>query len=295
MIRKFLKENNLSLEKISYKGHSKILFTNKNKLICKNKKTNLLEIHNYLKAKKYDTFLPLLNNYNDNIEIYPYIEEKITDKSSKAIDLIYELSMLHIKTTSYEEVNLDNIKKLFEDLTNRCNYLYKYYLDLQDYIENNVYMAPAEYLLIRNISLIYKALLLAKEKLNAWYNTKEDKVRYVLLNNNLKLSNFLIGARNYFLNWNYSKRDRVVYDFLNFFQNNYLDIDMKSLYDLYQSKYKYTKNEEYLFFCLLLLPWEIDFNNSNYINTIKVKNLIIYIEKVLSFLEDNNIDKEKNK
>ena len=296
MIKKLLAENDLYINNISLKGHSKIINTNKGKFVLKEKRNNLKDVFEYLNLKKYYNYLPINNEYTDNYELYPYIEELKTDKSSKAIDLIYNLSMLHVKTTTYEEVNLDEIKKLYEDTNARIDYLYKYYLDLQDYIESNVYMAPAEYLLIRNISMVYRLLAFSKEKLNAWYQEKEKlkKERYVLLNNNLKLAHFIESENNYFINWSKAKRGIVIYDFLNFFHNNYLDLDMKSLYDLYQSKYRYTSDEENLFLALLAIPEEINFKSTNYINTIKVKNLVVYLNKVMVFIsEEDEKDKEE--
>ena len=193
MIKKLLEEKNLSLNNIGYKGHSIVIFTDKGKFVLKEKKNDLREIHNYLNVKKYHNYLPIINDYSDSFEIYPFIEEVSVSNSSKAMDMIYELSMLHIKTTTYEEINLDEVKKLYEDTNKRIEYLYKYYLDLQDYIEGNVYMAPSEYLLIRNISLVYRLLNFSKEKLDAWFKNREklQKERYVLLNNNLKMEHFL--------------------------------------------------------------------------------------------------------
>ncbi len=296
MIRNIIPDDDLAIKNISYKGNSRIINTNKGKYVLKEKKNNLQEIFEYLNLKKYYNYLPITNNYTDTYEIYPYIEESPTDNASKAIDLIYNLGMLHVKTTTYEEVNLDEIKKLYEDTNARIDYLYKYYLDLQDYIESNVYMAPAEYLLIRNISMVYRLLAFSKEKLNAWYQEKEKlkKERYVLLNNNLKLAHFIESENNYFINWSKAKRGIVIYDFLNFFHNNYLDLDMKSLYDLYQSKYRYTSDEENLFLALLAIPEEINFKSTNYINTIKVKNLVVYLNKVMVFIsEEDEKDKEE--
>lgn len=296
MIKNLLPDDDLAIKNISYKGNSRIINTNKGKYVLKEKKNNLQEIFEYLNLKKYYNYLPITNNYTDTYEIYPYIEESQTDNASKAIDLIYNLSMLHVKTTTYEEINLDEIKKLYEDTNARIDYLYKYYLDLQDYIESNVYMAPAEYLLIRNISMVYRLLAFSKEKLNAWYQEKEKlkKERYVLLNNNLKLDHFIESENNYFINWSKAKRGIVIYDFLNFFHNNYLDLDMKSLYELYQSKYRYTSDEENLFLALLAIPEEINFKSTNYINTIKVKNLVVYLNKVMVFIsEEDEKDKEE--
>ena len=125
MIKKVLGENDLSLSNISYRGHSRIINTNKGKFVIKEKKSNLKEIYDYLNVKKYYSYLPITNDYNDSYELYPFVEEVNTDNSSKAVDMVYELAMLHVKTTTYEEVNLDEIKKLYEDTNKRIDYLYK--------------------------------------------------------------------------------------------------------------------------------------------------------------------------
>ena len=268
MIKNIFNDKDIRVNNISYKGKCCILDTSNGKFVVKRRKNNIKEIHDYLSLKKYYNYLPLVNKYNEPYEVYPFVEEKMVIPAVKAVDLIYALSMLHIKTTTYEEINLDEIKKIYETTLERIDYLYKYYLDLQDYIEANVYMAPAEYLLIRNISMIYNLLSFAKEKIDEWYKEKEKlkKERFVLLVNNLKLDQFLEGEDNYFINWSKAERGIVVYDFLNFFKQNYLELDMKSLYDLYQSKYPFSTDEENLFLALLALPEKIEFKDDNYIN-----------------------------
>ena len=87
-------------------------------------------------------------------------------------------------------------------------------------------MSPAEYLLIINISKIYSLLNYAKNKLNEWYKNKETKERHVLLNNNLKLENFIISENNYLINWNKAKRGNVIYDFINLYKNEYFNLNM---------------------------------------------------------------------
>ena len=37
----------------------------------------------------------------------------------KAVDLIHILSLLHIKTTSYQEVAMDSIKEMYEDISKK--------------------------------------------------------------------------------------------------------------------------------------------------------------------------------
>lgn len=281
-IQEVLNRYQLSPTKVSYKNKTKMIETSQGKFAVKIKNKEKEPIYEYLKARNFHSYLPLENKYSDPYEIYPYIEDKTISKEDKAIDLVYILSMLHIKTTTYENINLDQVKKIYEETKTSIEYLNAYYLDLQDYVETKVYMAPAEYLLLRNISLIYSNLTFAKNKLEEWYEekTKLKQERKVLLHNNITLDHFLEAENNYLINWDKAKKDYVIYDFLSFFQNEYQDLEMESLFNLYQSKYQYTKDEKLLFFSLLAKPPKVELNSSNYINTLKVRKVIIYLTKV---------------
>ena len=143
-------------------------------------------------------------------------------------------------------------------------------------------MSPDEYLLIRNISRIYNAIIYSKNTLEAWYQKEilQTKERQVLLHNNLSLDHFLIsGDNNYLINWKNAKKGLPIYDLLNFFKNEYESIELEGLYRLYQSKYKYTEEETLLFNALLSKPWKLEFSNNHYQNTIKVQKLIDYLAK----------------
>ena len=68
---------------------------------------------------------------------------------------------------------------------------------------------------------------------------------------------------------------------------------MKSLYQLYRSKYPFSMSEENLFLALLAIPFEVDFKDSNYVNTLKVKNLVIYLNKVREFISEEDEENEE--
>lgn len=288
--RNILKANGIKTKKIFYKKKTKIIDTGDNRYTVKLKKNDNSKIYSYLKNRNFNNFLYQENNNNESYEVYPFIEEKEITKDDKAIDLVYTLSLLHIKTTTYQNTDLDKVKEIFEYNQNKLNYLNSYYHDLQDYIETKIYMSPAEYLLIRNISKIYSSIYFSKSMLEKWYKEKEQtkKERLVLLHNNLNLDHFLEGENHYFINWNKAKKGIVVYDFINFYQQEYLNLEMSSLFEIYQSKYKYTKDEMLLFLSLLTIPYKIEFNKSNYLNTLNVNHLITYINKTTEFALKEN-------
>ena len=283
--------NNIESKKcpISYKRNTKIVNDGNTKYVIKVKKGNTEKIYDYLSGRKFNNFLASIDN-NRSYEVYPYIAEKEITKEDKAVDLVYTLSLLHAKTTTYQNIDLDKVKEIYEENQFKLNYLNSYYHDLQDYIESKQYMAPGEYLLIRNISRIYMLLTFSKHMLEKWYNEKQKlkKERNVFLHNNITLDHFLENENAYFINWSKSHRGIVVYDFLNFYQNEYKSLEMSSLFEIYQSKYKYTQDEYYLFLSLLSIPPKVEFTNSNYINTLNVSNLINYVEGVEKFTSKEN-------
>lgn len=278
--------------KISYKNKTKIIKKDDQKYIYKIKKRDKSELYSYLKSKDFINYLPYVEMTNEH-EVYRYVDEQLTSKEDKAIELIYTLSMLHIKTTTYQEIDIDKTKEIYEETKSKITYLRTYYLDLQDYIETKIYMSPAELLLMKNISKFYKALNYAEQKIDAWYQekTKLKNERVVQLHNNLTLEHFLKEEIPYFINWDKSKKDLVIFDFLNFYKNEYHSLEMTSLFDIYQSKYKFSIDELLLFQSLISIPDKLTFSKTNYINTLEVKNVIVYIDKTRDFLSKYN---EKN-
>ena len=295
-IKKILNKYNIEPTNITYRGKAKIIDTEYTTYVVRLKQNNNQKIYKYLEDRNFNNFLPIYNSYEDPYEIYPFIVERQLEPKDKAQDLVYMLSLLHNKTTTYENVDLDEVKNIYETTIEKLDYLDQYYHDLQDNIESKVYMAPAEYLLIRNITSIYSAIYFSKEYIKKWHDEKTNQKteRRVFLHNNLYLHHFLLGEDNsYFINWENSKRGNVIYDFLSFYRNEYLNIEPKALFDIYQAKFLYTKDEKTLFFALLAFPWKIAFQKSNYINTIEVRNLIKYIDMTNDFISEKNEENQK--
>lgn len=281
-LKELLKKYNLTVENVEYLKNTKIIDTQKGKYVIKIKTSNTHKIYDYLLSRNFENVLLPINDSNDNYEIYPYIESETISKEEKAQDLIYILSLLHNRTTIYENLNLDSIKEIYETTQIELENLDYYYHDLQDYIENKVFMAPAEYLLIRNISNIYNAITYSKESIEKWYQEKikQTTERQVLLHNNLSLDHFLVSKENSFLiNWNKSTHGYPMYDLIGLFKTSYKDLEFENLYRYYQKKYKYTLDEQLLFNSLIAKPWKIKFSNNNYDNTIVVNDLLEYIIK----------------
>ncbi len=281
--------------RILYKNNLKLVEVDNQKYILKKTNQNEHDVYNYLRSKDYHNFLPPVEK-TSTYDLYQYINTELPTQD-KAIELIYLMSMLHIKTTTFQEITLDKVKEQYEETIQKITYLRDYYLDQQDYIETKVFMSPAEQLLMRNISKIYKALNYAEYKINSWYElkSKQKTERIVQLHNNLTTKNILKSQNSYLINWEKSKKGLVVYDFLNFYHNHYFEMEMTSLFREYQAKYKYTADETLLFQSLISLPPKLTFEKTNYINTLNARKVIDYVEITNVFLSEYyKEDKESN-
>jgi len=84
-------------------------------------------------------------------------------------------------------------KKEYEKINNEIEYLINYYLDLQDYLEENNLKRPDYFLLILNISKYYKVLNISRDYLEKWYQEDNNNL---LTNCRKYIPNKLILKRN---------------------------------------------------------------------------------------------------
>ena len=281
--------SDLKIRRCFYIHGEKVIDTSEGEFLVTPKCNDKSKIFDYLEKKDFPFFLPMRNSTSDSYEVYPYVDDDM-EPADKAVDLIHILSLLHIKTTSYREVQMGSIKEIYEKTLQQIDSLNEYYHQLQDEIEEHVYMAPDEYLLIRNISLLYENLNFSREYLNQWYEMKKDitKERVVFLHKQPSLSNFIDFKTPYFIHWDLSEKGYPIYDFLYFYRSHYLDLEMDSLFDLYQSRFCYTPDEKVLLFCLLLLDEKIGLSSDHYQSTILVHHHILYSAKVREFVSKQN-------
>ena len=228
------------------------------KLVIKKKYLEKQDLYHYLDLRGFHHFVPLLQE-NSNYEIYPYVAEVSLPKEQKALDLVFLMSLLHNKTTFYRSVDLDRVKEFYEDKNAEIDYLFRYYQDLQIMIEKHVYMSPSEYLLIRNISIIYKHLKISKDYLEEWYKlvSKKQKERLSLVHHHLTLEHLLEKDQGYFISWDRASMDIPIYDFYYFYLENDPTLDYTTLYDVYTSKYPLQTEEELRLFILLSIPHKL--------------------------------------
>ena len=286
----------LSIKKI---GNSTIITTNTKKYVIKNN-TRKSDFYDYLLTRNFNNFPTVYTKVGDEIELMDYIEDNDIPTEQRLEDIIYLTSILHVSTTFDKAIDVDNIKEIYESLIDKQNSLMKYYLDIQNAIEEEVYTSPSNYLLIRNISLIYLCLNKSKEYLEKWYREieKNKSIRYVYIHGNLRESHLIENNNLYLISWDKSRIDFPVFDLENFYRNSYANISLDDMLGIYEVKYPLKKEEKYLLFSLLLIPKKIDFKLLEYPKIKEVSNVVLYLESVLKNLEnyskktDNNRSKQ---
>lgn len=286
-ISEVIDKYNFKTNKISYLNTCIILDTDKGKYVIKKKKRDdKKEIYDYLLSRNFSFFLYPENDPKNDYEIYSYIEEVNTVKEEKAKHLIDVMTELHIRTTTYKEYSLDEIKEIYEDMKRKIKDLTIYYNSLEDKFSDSIYPSPYELLFLTNVSKIYNSLEYADILLEEWYKyvTKNKKRRICLIHNHLSLEHFLDNRDPKLINFNYSKYDSPVYDFVSFYKSNYYNLDMTSLFNSYQYRYLYNKEELLLLFINIIIPSKIELKKNISYNTIIIHKLIDYIDITRDFI-----------
>ena len=269
------------------KGNVVILYTTSKDLVVKKKNDkNISETYRYLKSRGFYNFPEIVDDSRDGVNVFEYIEDTKMPKEQKASDLINVISSLHNKTTYYKVVSDDVFKSIYDSIKSNIDYLEYYYESLVNNIKKIEYPSPSEYLIIRNSSKIFSCLNFCKSELNNWFDLVKDenKQRVSLIHNNLSLSHFIKSDKEYLVSWDKSKIDSPVLDLIIFYDSSYFDLDFKTLFDMYQSKYPLTESEKKLFFINISLPKKIEIKTSEFDTCIEVRKTLDYLFKTESLV-----------
>lgn len=278
-INDVVKRCNLKLKKISKKGKVTLIDTDKGKYIIK-KNINDNKVFNYLNSRNFNYYPKVINNIED-YEVIEYIEDYDIPLEYKIMDMIDLVGLLHSKTTHYKETDIDDFKKIYEDINNNILYLYEYYNDIMTLIESKIYMNPCEYFLARNITYVYQALSYCRESIDIWYSMVKDNTRQrlVVLHNNLELNHFIKNDNSYLISWDKSKIGIPIFDLYKLYKKHAFDFDFKEVLKKYESNYPLKDDERLLLFILITLPDKIDMSSNIYSNCTKINKLIVSLNK----------------
>lgn len=277
---KLLKEHGLKPKTLTKNKSSIVLETTDNKkYVLKEKNKDLENKFDYLLSRGFGYF-PSYKSF-DNYDIYEYIKNKKISDEEKLYDMIDLLSLLHTKTTRYKNIDIDDYKQIYEDINEKIEYLTNYYTELNDLIDEEIYMSPSKYLLARNISKIYNALAFCKTEIDNWYELikKSPKQRISLIHNNLELDHILNSDSSYLISWDKAKTDMPLYDFYSLYKKYYNKTDFDILLSNYQKRYPLKEEELKLLFIKISVPKKIEFTSDEFSNTQEIKKLLEYLYK----------------
>lgn len=288
-----IKKNNLKVNKITIKGN--FIFINTPLGLFVIKQNENIKNYDYLLSRGFNYFPKIIDYDNSNI-LFKYIDNIEYDLNLKAVDFIRLLSFLHSKTSYYVNINKEEIYDIYNSIKTRIEDLINYYDKLVNEIEEHLYYSPSEYLLIRNISIIYSSLYYCHNEINNFYEKykNNDKKRVSTQINNYDL-NYLIKSKDeiYLTNFENIKVDRVIYDLVNFYNLYYNDFDLNYLLKIYQKVIPLTNEEIDLFLILISIPDKIKLsNNLNDLYDINLKITKVY--KTVSMLNLKKEEKSEN-
>ncbi len=295
-ISNLLKKHDLKANSYRKLGKTTLIDTNDGKVIIKEKNRNQDKIYNYLNSRSF-RYYPEIIFEDDKFFVTRYIDGIDMPLEQKMLDMIDLVSLLHNKTTHYKEIDLDDYKKIYEDISNNIDYLNSYYNDIISVIETKVYMGPDEYLLARNISKILSSINYCSNELQNWYEliNQKRKQRFVVLHNNLDVNHFIRDTNSYLISWDKAKIDLPIFDLYKLYKKSCLDYDFESILKRYESNYPLLQEERLLLFILISLPDKIEFDNNIYENTKAISKQIDVLYKTENLLSSYYLEKkEKN-
>lgn len=283
-IKDELDKYNIKPYKYTKKNNTMIVDTEDGSYVFKENHHN--NIYKYLNSRSFNYYPEILSSDTDSYEITRYIEQTDMPDEQKVTDMIDIVSLLHNKTTHYKEIDENEIKTIYEDISNNIEYLYSYYNDVMTIIESKVFMSPAEYLLACSISKVYDSLNYCKTEINNWYKLVKDKKkeRLVVLHNNLSLDHFIRSDKPYLISWDKAKIDIPIFDLYKLYKNHSMDFDFSEVLKRYEKEYPLSKDERMLLFILMALPDKIEFNCSNYNMCIKINKVINELVKTQNII-----------
>ena len=264
------------------KNNCTIIETNQGKFVVKEKKErNIRELYNYLRSRNFTNFPDLIDDERNDLNVYEYVEEVTTPKEQKALDLINLIALLHNKTSYFKEVSSDTYQEIYDNINNNILYLQEYYTNLILEIENEIYMSPSRYLLIRNSSKIFAALNFSKRELDEWFELvkEETKTRVSVIHNNLSTEHLIRNQQDFLISWDRSKIDSPVLDIIKFYQNEYFDLNFEEILNRYMQKFPLNEAETRLLFIMISLPKEVILEDNEFKSCQTVRENLDYIYK----------------
>ena len=287
-IERILKKHNLHPKSYRKNKKTTIIETLDNKYVVKLNANNY-DIYNYLNSRDFNYYPPNYNNSNDNYDLSLYVDDYSIPSTQRMEDLVKTLAVLHHKTSYYQEVDLNDIKEIYENNKNELLELLKYYQELNDIIDSHVFMSPSEYLLVRNISLFYYMTNYSLRKFDEWYKMMDNKTswRISLIHNNVSVEHMLINENRYLISWDKARNDIPIKDLISFYKQYYASINLSDLLNMYECHNVLSEEEKCLMFAILSIPKKISWTKDNLNDTMTINDEIFYLNKVYEYIKND--------
>lgn len=288
----FVNKNNLEVIKVTVKERAVIIDTPLDSFIIIKGDINK---YNYLLSRGFD-YIPKIVDYDDKYIMFDNLEVVNYDFEEKLLDYVRVISLLHIKTSYYKEVNSSYYKVIYEKIFSKINDVRNYYESLISRIESREYMSPCEYLIARNISQIFYIINICFNYLEKYYSMVKDKsnVRVVTLYNNDINKVIKTKDKIYLTDFSNSYVDSPIYDILYIYNNYYNYIELDTILNNYFKVFKLSEDELLLIKLLSIIPSKIKVG-MKVNDIIYVKKGINKIFKSIKILESNKEETSKTK
>ena len=291
-----LKEIVLKYKPLKYTLKGKTINVNsmQGNFVIKPAKKDIISLFSYLNSRSFYNYPKVIAKDDDYIT-YEYLKELDTPKEQQLLDLILVVAKLHNKTVYFKEVTEDKYKEIYDNIKDNVIYLRDYYSGIYDEAFNEIYISPAKYNFLLNYSLLNNDLAFILDELDEWFNLvkESNKQRVCLIHNNLSLEHFIKGMDSYLISWDKYTFDTPVMDIVNLYHNEYLTCDFSGILKEYLKNFKLSVDEEKLLFILLSLPDKVNFDDSEFNNTINVANLVDYIKRTEKLIRPYYTEKQK--
>lgn len=291
-----LKEIVLKYKPLKYTLKGKTINVNsmQGNFVIKPAKKDIISLFSYLNSRSFYNYPKVIAKDDDYIT-YEYLKELETPKEQQLLDLILVVAKLHNKTVYFKEVTEDKYKEIYDNIKDNVIYLRDYYSGIYDEAFNEIYISPAKYNFLLNYSLLNNDLAFILDELDEWFNLvkESNKQRVCLIHNNLSLEHFIKGMDSYLISWDKYTFDTPVMDIVNLYHNEYLTCDFSGILKEYLKNFKLSVDEEKLLFILLSLPDKVNFDDSEFNNTINVANLVDYIKRTEKLIRPYYTVKQK--
>lgn len=283
-INNIVSKYGINVCKIEFFNNNIIIYSDNNNYLIKDN-SNSKEVFNYLDSINCGFHLKLISSYSENFELYEF-SNLLIDNNIKGKLCVDTFSLINEKSSFAYDISEKELNELYDKYNNQIDKTLNYYLKIQDYLEEVDIFSPSEYLLLLNISDFYKLLHCSKKYLDDLYNTSVD-IRKCFLVGKCSIDNFVVAERNAFIDYSNSSFDYIIYDFIDFYRQNYDNENIILLYKQFKDSVNLTYSEERLLFVIITMIAPIDDNIFEISETIK------YVNCTLKFLLEEDKEEEE--